>query len=118
MPTANLDEGLRGVNWALLVGSIPRKADMERKDLLGINGKIFISQGKAIEKNGAADARILGSEAAGLTAAWHDPRVTAVSIPMRGIADSQIDVEASHAHLRVNLVPQRFNRPTDAFLKW
>src|ERR1051325_7600252 len=38
VPTANLDEGFRGVNWALLVGSVPRKAGMERKDLLGING--------------------------------------------------------------------------------
>ena len=49
-PTADLDEGFRGVNWALLVGSVPRKAGMERKDLLGINGKIFIGQGQAIEK--------------------------------------------------------------------
>jgi malate dehydrogenase len=57
--TANLDEGFAGVNWALLVGSVPRKAGMERKDLLGINGKIFIGQGKAIEKNAAADVRIL-----------------------------------------------------------
>ena len=38
--TTDLDEGFRGVNWALLVGSVPRKAGMERKDLLGINGKI------------------------------------------------------------------------------
>jgi malate/lactate dehydrogenase len=52
-PTADLDEGFRGVNWALLVGSVPRKAGMERGDLLGINGKIFIGQGKAIEKNAA-----------------------------------------------------------------
>jgi malate dehydrogenase len=58
VPTANLDEGFRGVNWALLVGSIPRKADMERKDLLGINGKIFIGQGRAIQKNAASDVRI------------------------------------------------------------
>src|SRR5450432_437872 len=58
-PTADLDEGFRDVNWALLVGSIPRKAGMERGDLLGINGKIFIGQGKAIEKNAAADVRIL-----------------------------------------------------------
>src|SRR5437667_246058 len=57
--TANLDEGFRGVNWALLVGSIPRKAGMERKDLLGINGKIFVGQGQAIEKNAAADVRVL-----------------------------------------------------------
>src|SRR5213082_543349 len=57
--TVDLDEGFRGVNWALLVGSVPRKAGMERKDLLGINGKIFIGQGQAIEKNAAADVRIL-----------------------------------------------------------
>lgn len=59
MPTANLDEGFRGVNWALLVGSVPRKAGMERKDLLGINGKIFIGQGQAIQKNAASDVRVL-----------------------------------------------------------
>src|SRR3981081_953109 len=59
VPTADLDEGFRDVNWALLVGSVPRKAGMERKELLGINGKIFIGQGKAIEKNAAADIRVL-----------------------------------------------------------
>ena len=59
VPTASLDEGFAGVNWALLVGSVPRKAGMERKDLLGINGKIFIGQGKAIEKNAAGDVRVL-----------------------------------------------------------
>ena len=59
VPTANLDEGFRGVNWALLVGSVPRKAGMERKDLLGINGKIFIGQGQAIQKNASKDVRIL-----------------------------------------------------------
>ncbi|HWX19802.1 MAG TPA: malate dehydrogenase [Candidatus Binatia bacterium] len=59
VPTAKLDEGFRGVNWALLVGSVPRKADMERKDLLGINGRIFIGQGQAIQKNAARDVRIL-----------------------------------------------------------
>jgi malate dehydrogenase len=57
--TASLDEGFAGVNWALLVGSVPRKAGMERKDLLGINGRIFIGQGRAIEKNAAPDVRIL-----------------------------------------------------------
>src|SRR5437016_14664989 len=59
VPTADLDEGFRDINWALLVGSVPRKAGMERKDLLGINGKIFVGQGKAIEKNAAADVRVL-----------------------------------------------------------
>jgi len=59
VPTADLDEGFNGVNWSLLVGSVPRKAGMERKDLLGINGKIFIGQGKAIQKNAASDVRVL-----------------------------------------------------------
>jgi malate dehydrogenase len=59
VPTADLGEGFRDINWALLVGSIPRKAGMERKDLLGVNGKIFIGQGQAIEKNAAADVRVL-----------------------------------------------------------
>ncbi len=57
--TTDLDEGFRDVNWALLVGSVPRKAGMERKDLLGINGKIFTGQGQAIAKNAAKDVRIL-----------------------------------------------------------
>jgi malate dehydrogenase len=57
--TAKLDEGFRGVNWALLVGSVPRKAGMERKDLLGINGKIFVGQAHAIENHAASDIRIL-----------------------------------------------------------
>ena len=59
VPTADLAEGFRDVNWALLVGSVPRKAGMERKDLLGINGKIFTGQGQAIAKNAAPDVRVL-----------------------------------------------------------
>ena len=59
VPTADLDEGFRGINWALLVGSVPRKQGMERKELLGINGKIFTGQGRAIEKNAASDVRVL-----------------------------------------------------------
>ena len=55
--TSSLDEGFKGVNWALLVGSVPRKQGMERQDLLGINGKIFIGQGQAIQRNAAADIR-------------------------------------------------------------
>ena len=57
--TSNLDEGFRDANWALLVGAVPRKQGMERKDLLGINGKIFTGQGNAIARNAASDARVL-----------------------------------------------------------
>lgn len=59
VPTSDLNEGFKGVNWALLVGAVPRKQGMERKDLLGINGKIFTGQGQAIARNAAADVRVL-----------------------------------------------------------
>ncbi len=49
----------KDVNYALLVGSFPRKQGMERKELLGINGKIFVGQGKALAQNAAQDVRIL-----------------------------------------------------------
>ncbi len=58
-PTADLAAGFNGVNWALLVGSVPRKQGMERSDLLGINGKIFTGQGQAIQDNAADDVRVL-----------------------------------------------------------
>jgi len=58
-PTCDLNEGFDGANWSLLVGSVPRKAGMERGDLLGINGQIFTGQGQAIQANAASDARVL-----------------------------------------------------------
>ncbi|MGE9268001.1 MAG: malate dehydrogenase [Verrucomicrobiales bacterium] len=59
VPTSDLAEGFCGTDWALLVGSVPRKAGMERKDLLGINGKIFTGQGEAIGANAAPDVKTL-----------------------------------------------------------
>lgn len=57
--TADLDEAMTGVNWALLVGAVPRKQGMERSDLLAINGGIFTKQGHAINNNAAEDVRVL-----------------------------------------------------------
>jgi malate dehydrogenase len=57
--TVDLNEGFRGVSWALLVGSVPRRAGMERKDLLGINGKIFVEQGRALAECAGSDLRVL-----------------------------------------------------------
>ncbi|MGL4551287.1 MAG: malate dehydrogenase, partial [Gemmataceae bacterium] len=48
-----------GVNWALLVGSFPRKDGMERGQLLEINGKIFVGQGKALAARAASDVRVV-----------------------------------------------------------
>ena len=57
--TSDLAPAFDGTNWALLVGSIPRKAGMERGELLGVNGGIFKPQGRAIAEHAAADVRIL-----------------------------------------------------------
>jgi malate dehydrogenase len=57
--TSKAEEAFEGANWALLVGSIPRKQGMERSDLLSVNGGIFGPQGKAIAKTAASDVRIL-----------------------------------------------------------
>lgn len=56
--TSSVDEAMRGINWAVLVGAVPRKAGMERSDLLALNGKIFIEQGRAIDAHAAADVRV------------------------------------------------------------
>ncbi|MCH6257440.1 malate dehydrogenase [Puniceicoccaceae bacterium K14] len=57
--TDDLSVGFKDVDWALLVGSVPRKAGMERSDLLGINGKVFVGQGKAINDNAKPSVRVL-----------------------------------------------------------
>ena len=57
--TSDLAHGFTNTSWALLVGSVPRKAGMERGDLLNINGGIFKPQGRAIAENAASDVRVL-----------------------------------------------------------
>lgn len=55
---ADVNEAMQGVDWALLVGAVPRKADMQRADLLRVNGKIFTEQGRAINEHAAPDVRV------------------------------------------------------------
>jgi malate dehydrogenase len=57
--TSDTDAAFAGVNWALLVGAVPRKQGMERKDLLTVNGGIFATQGEAIARNAADDCSVL-----------------------------------------------------------
>ncbi len=57
--TDDANVAMKDVNWALLVGAAPRGPGMERKDLLSLNGRIFVGQGKAVAKNAASDVRVL-----------------------------------------------------------
>lgn len=56
--TSDVNEAMRDVNWAVLVGAVPRKEGMERSDLLKINGKVFTTQGRAINDHAAKDVRV------------------------------------------------------------
>jgi malate dehydrogenase len=46
--SADAEEAFAGADFALLVGAMPRKAGMERSDLLAANGAIFTEQGRAL----------------------------------------------------------------------
>ena len=55
---SNPQEVFKDVNWALLVGAKPRGPGMERGDLLTENGKIFVSQGKALNDVASSDVKV------------------------------------------------------------
>jgi malate dehydrogenase len=57
--TDDANAAFEGVNYAMLVGAMPRKEGMERSDLLSANGKIFTAQGKALSGSAADDVRVL-----------------------------------------------------------
>ncbi|MDH3294104.1 MAG: malate dehydrogenase, partial [Acidimicrobiia bacterium] len=57
--TDDADLAFGDAEYALLVGAMPRKAGMERADLLEANGGIFGPQGKAINDNAAKDIKVL-----------------------------------------------------------
>jgi malate dehydrogenase len=55
---SDVNEAMLDVNWAILVGAVPRKAGMERSDLLRVNGQIFTEQGRAIDAHAAEDVQV------------------------------------------------------------
>lgn len=50
IPTDKVEVGFKDIDAAILVGSMPRKEGMERKDLLKANVAIFKTQGSALDK--------------------------------------------------------------------
>jgi malate dehydrogenase len=55
---SDVNQAMRDVDWAILVGAVPRKAGMERSDLLRVNGRIFTEQGRAIDAHAAGDVHV------------------------------------------------------------
>ncbi|KAL4855504.1 malate dehydrogenase [Chlorella vulgaris] len=57
--TTNVEEACKGVDVAVMVGGFPRKAGMERKDVMSKNVAIYKSQASALEKNAAPGCKVL-----------------------------------------------------------
>jgi malate dehydrogenase len=55
---SDVNDAMRNANWAVLVGAVPRKAGMERSDLLRVNGQIFTAQGRALDAHAAEDVQV------------------------------------------------------------
>lgn len=53
------EEAFKGLDAAFLVGAMPRREGMERKDLLAANVKIFASQGKALAAHSSPNVKVL-----------------------------------------------------------
>ena len=59
VPTDDPNVAFKDVDYALLVGAMPRKDGMERKDLLEANGGIFGPQGRALNDHASRDVKVL-----------------------------------------------------------
>jgi malate dehydrogenase len=57
--TADPLKAFENIDWALLVGSVPRKAGMERGDLLKINANVFVKQGQALAQAARKNCKVL-----------------------------------------------------------
>ena len=57
--SADPGTAFKDIDWALLVGSVPRKEGMERTDLLKINGSVFTTQGRALSTYADPNCRVL-----------------------------------------------------------
>ncbi len=58
IPTSNVTEAFKGVDVAILVGAMPRREGMERKDLLKANVKIFKQQGEAMDQHASKNVKV------------------------------------------------------------
>jgi len=58
-PTVDVEKAFTGIDYAILVGAMPRREGMLRKDLLKANVKIFKEQGKALDSFAKKSVKVL-----------------------------------------------------------
>lgn len=66
IPTDKVEVGFKDIDAAILVGSMPRKEGMERKDLLKANVAIFKTQGAALDKYAKKSVKVTSVRCSGL----------------------------------------------------
>ncbi len=57
--SADPNAAFKDIDWALLIGSVPRKEGMERGDLLKINGSVFTVQGRALSTHASPSCKVM-----------------------------------------------------------
>lgn len=98
--TSDVKVAFKDVDWALLVGSVPRKEGMERSDLLKINGGIFIDQGKALAEVGKPTTKVLVVGNPCNTNAWICKKAAASKIPEKNFfAMTMLDQNRAQSQL-------------------
>jgi malate dehydrogenase len=100
IPTTDEATAFKDIDAAFLVGAMPRKEGMERKDLLAANVKIFKSQGKALAAHANPDVRVIVVGNPANTNAFICAKYAAPKIPARNItAMTRLDHNRSNAML-------------------
>ncbi|NBT23783.1 malate dehydrogenase [bacterium] len=97
--TTDPKRAFEGAEWTLCVGSIPRKPGMERSELLGLNGKIFVQQGKDLAEVASKEARVLVVGNPCNTNAWIAQQAGKGLPPDRWFAMTRLDENRAKARL-------------------
>ncbi|KAK5966330.1 hypothetical protein GCK32_007846 [Trichostrongylus colubriformis] len=93
-------EAFTGIDYAFLVGAMPRKEGMERKDLLAANVKIFKSQGKALADFAKPTTKVIVVGNPANTNAFICAKYAAPKIPARNFsAMTRLDHNRATAQL-------------------
>ncbi|VDP02365.1 unnamed protein product [Heligmosomoides polygyrus] len=95
-------EAFTDIDYAFLVGAMPRKEGMERKDLLAANVKIFKSQGKALAEYAKPTTKVLVVGNPANTNAYICAKYAASKIPARNFsAMTRLDHNRAIAQLAI-----------------
>ena len=97
--TSDPRKAFEGADWVFCIGSIPRKPGMERSELLGLNGKIFVEQGKVISEVGSSHVRVLVVGNPCNTNAWIAKQAGSKLATDRWFAMTRLDENRAKARL-------------------